>query len=322
LGKGSSEKLLQLCHDAEAIKEIEPGELGEIWHYRTMINIWAGRVDEARECAWEAERIFREAGPMERLALQMTFNLTIDITSGQVGRAIEKSRAIWDIYREHPYPSGELELLNYLGIALTHQDRNIEAKVTLQRSIELAEKLGDYPLVCWGYIYLALVYGAMGDLESAVDLGQEAKQNAKLTESPYMLASADAALALNLMAVGRVGEAEALVSEARELTKDFTWTIRTPAKGLIDLAMAMLATAKGEEGADKMFQEAQQDLHGAAFSLYLEGRTLQLHGESLIARGEHVLGFERLEQAKDIFSRIGNERRTEQVDGLLKRTMA
>lgn len=317
LGKGSSEALLHLVEEAERIPEIEAAEMGEIWHYRAMVTTWEGRPEEASMYAKESERVFRESGPIERLAIQLTYNLTIDITIGDVGLAIDKAREIWDLYREHPFPSGELELLNYLGIALIHQGRDQEAMVTLQRSVQLAERLGDYPLVCWGYIYQALAYESLGNLERAVDMGIEAREQANRTESPYMTASADSSLARHLLALGRVDEAAVLVEEAGRLMQDFKWTIKTPARGLIELARAQLCSARGGPEADAHFEGARSHLHGAAFSLFLEGCALQMHGESLMERGEAAWASERLAMAEGIFTRIGNEGRAESMRSAL-----
>lgn len=129
--------------EAEAIPEIEDSERGECMDYRTMIASWDGRLDDAQRYAAEAERIFRETGPIERLEMQLTYDLTVDISRGAVIEVVQKSHEIWEMYRSHPYPSGELELLNHLGVAYAHLGRQQEARVCLQRSIDLAEGLGD-----------------------------------------------------------------------------------------------------------------------------------------------------------------------------------
>jgi tetratricopeptide (TPR) repeat protein len=317
LGKGSSADLLRLCEEAESIPEIERSEVGEIWHYRAMVTTWEGRPEDAEKYAIESEKIFREVGPIERLAIQLTYNLTIDITIGNVGIAIEKAREIWDLYREHPYPSGELELLNYLGIALLHQGRYSEAKVTLQRSIDLAEKLGDYPLVCWGYIYLAMVYEGMCEMDAASDLAQEARERALLTESPYLIAASNSALARHLIDVGKIKDAEPLVNEAKEITKEFQWAIKTPTRGLIELAAAQLCDSENMDPY-ALFENAESHLQGAAFALYLEGNAFLLHGLSLRRRGFRDEGDERCRTALDIFKKIGNEEKVMKIIEMLE----
>jgi len=317
LGKGSSADLLRLCEEAESIPEIERSEVGEIWHYRAMVTTWEGRPEDAEKFAIESEKIFREVGPIERLAIQLTYNLTIDITIGNVGIAIEKAREIWDLYREHPYPSGELELLNYLGIALMHQGRYSEARVTIQRSIDLAEKLGDYPLVCWGYIYLAMVYEGMGQMGAASDLAQEARERALLTESPYLVAASNAALARHLIGEGRIEDAKPLVNEAKEITKEFQWAIKTPTRGLIELATAQLYDSENKDP-DTLFENAQSYLQGAAFALYLEGNAFLLHGLSLKHRGHFEEGEERCRTALGIFTKIGNEEKVAKINEILE----
>lgn len=139
-----------------------------------------------------------------------------------------------------------------------------------------------------------------------------------MTESPYMLASADAALALHLLSLGRANEAGGLIVEAQGLTRDFTWTVRTPTRGLISLAAARYRTSTNDwEGADALFEEAQQHFHGAAFSMLLKGLAMAMQGEELMDQGLPEKGRRKLEHAAALFEMIGNQQQVERITDIL-----
>jgi len=308
LGKGDNSRFEELVRKAESIPEIDANDIGEIMSMRAMISMWEGRLDDANQYMTEAEETFKSSGNEDRLALQYAYHVVIPISKGLISEAIGKAKDVMSIFEKTKNPSGELEVLNYLGIAYMHRGQLESAKKYLRESIEIAKRIGDYVGLCWGHIYLSIILDEEGSFESSLIEAEKARKFACSTESEYMLSAAKSVLAHGLLRSNKFKEAESLCKEAEEFAKNFEWKTGTPVRGLITMAQAELR--RKEEMYDKsneLFEKTIGYFQGGYYCSMIHEILARIHyADSLIEQGNRDRSLEQLGQAREIVAKIGN----------------
>jgi tetratricopeptide (TPR) repeat protein len=283
-----------------------------------MLAFWQGDFDRAEYYAGQSERVFREEGAMERLALQLTDHTTVFLSQGNALQAAEMGRSVLDIYRQHPSPRGEQETLHYLGVAYLHLGKDEEALDCLGRCIFIATKLGDHTTLCWGHLHMGLVYDSLHDDEAAWGHAFSCVRAARTADSNYMLALANAFLAHAEHRLRRPERAAIACKEARERAQDFDWRMRTPVKGLVTVALAEChAKEKMWKESNQEFKQALEEFHGSTFGLIYEAIAQVWFADSLESQGLAEEMRRHVKAAMEIYRRLSNQTILAQLEARL-----
>lgn len=314
LGKGEYQSAFRYLDDAEAQGDIDPYDKAEIMSYRYLLHLWKGETDKAEEFCVKAENIFMEIEAWERLAIQYTYHLVFDITNAKIDDALEKGERIRNIYSQITSPSGEMELENYLGIAYLHRGLLKESFQALNRSLDIAERMGDNVALIWGHIYRGYLFEVMDDLDSSILEGMRTLEYAKETESDYMLTGAYAYLVHAHCMAGNATKAQEYMIKMEEMDRSFDWSIKTPVSGMVAISSAEYYSAlKQWDQSNQFFMNGLELLEGASFGTWQRAMAHARYGLSLKQQGEIEQAGEELAISEQIFDSLGNTAQVEWV---------
>jgi ATP/maltotriose-dependent transcriptional regulator MalT len=175
-----------------------------------------GDFDEARRLWAEAHKLYELLGLGFRRAVRSLIPASIETLAGDYDAAERELRWGYETLERMGAESVQATIGSFLAETVYEQGRDEEAKRLTEISEQLAAADDLVPQVLWRSVR-AKVFARRGDLEPAEELGRAAVSHAAGTDFPDLKASTSLDLAEVLAAAGKTGEAEQLVSRAKEL---------------------------------------------------------------------------------------------------------
>lgn len=305
-------ELFRLCADDRGIA-MSHDDIGQV--YRLL-----GRYDEALDSSARALEIRRELGDLRSIASSLSNigNIESDRGLHDEARAChEEALQIRERIRDR---FGCIVSRNSLA-ALSFESGDYDQATTLWEAARReAERIGAIPL-------LVVVLNNLGELSSKLGLNAEARSRllramelARDLEDPRSQADIARNLALIDMAQGRLSEARAQAERSLKLAE------KAEIPELVGRAYVLLGTIgatsiydssglSADEDPQRYFEAATAVFSRIGNDLEL-ARTLHRHGQYCIERGENDAARPRLEQAANLFAKLGLPG-SEEVNALL-----
>lgn len=227
---------------------------------------------------------FREAGDIRGLALALGEQSRVELLAGGFGEEIDVSEldALLD----------ELEALDPLVAARILADRSeiawarddiSFATELATRSLRIADDVGDDEAAVHAQISLAIIAWARLDLRDALARLTDARERARDAAQPWLADGPAPRLALTLLWLGRLDEADAIAVEACDHARQ---TGDWPGRALALAARLGVAVARGDhELADALGDEAWLTLRFAEYG-WSTALVLPVLASDRIARGD------------------------------------
>jgi LuxR family maltose regulon positive regulatory protein len=182
---------------------------------------WMGQVTQATQVLSQASTISQATGNMH-VALTALWNLAqLQIEQGHLRRAAGLCREALELAQRDqslsPAAGGVYVSLGYL---LYEQNDLAGAAAQLEIGIKLGEQGSDLAILALGYLALARLQQAQGNLKRALELANGAEQLARRYNSPYWTAQAAAYQARLRLAHGQVAAAARWAQEYKLIAGD------------------------------------------------------------------------------------------------------
>jgi class 3 adenylate cyclase/tetratricopeptide (TPR) repeat protein len=175
-----------------------------------------GNFDEARRLWAEAGKLYEVLGLSFRRAARSYIPAWIETLAGDYDAAERELRWGYETLERMGEKSLRATIAAFLAEVVYEQGRDEEAEQLTEISEQLAAADDLVPQVLWRSVR-AKILARRGDLEPAERLGREAVSRVAGTDFPDLKASTSLDLAEVLAAAGKTGEAEQLISRAKEL---------------------------------------------------------------------------------------------------------
>jgi tetratricopeptide (TPR) repeat protein len=306
LGKGNDGDMMRYIEAFDAIPEAEEADRGEVWNLRAITALWKGDMDMADEAFARSEVHFRRAASAERLATQLAYHVTVQLSRGDIVPALQGARTALDLLGEAPSPTAEMEIGHFLGHALLHAGEMEEAVRHFRRSANLASLVGDVTYDCWSHCNLALALEMLDDIESAWQESMRALDIAETTESSYLII---ASLGMKAHLDFALEREEALRTCARlvDMSATYQWRLKTSTRGMVAVVQAEEAAGRGDiEEMRRRYEEAAELFNGASMGLVHSALTHLWFARNLAYFGDRSGTLRHYAMAADAFSNLGN----------------
>ena len=267
------------------------GQIGEPADAVAQLHLRAGhalhfdrRVEAARQQLRQAADGFRDAGDHRGLALALDELSRVDLLAGGFGAEIDVSEldALLD----------ELETLDPSTAARVFADRSeiawarddvAFASDLAHRALHLADEVGDHEAAVHAQVSLAIIAWARLDLRDALTRLTDARERALDAAQPWLVSAPAPRLALTLLWLGRLEEADAVAMAACDHARQ---TGDWPARALALAARLGVAVARADhELADALGEEAWLTLRFAEYG-WSTALVLPVMASDRIARGD------------------------------------
>jgi tetratricopeptide (TPR) repeat protein len=307
LGKGSDHEMMQFIAEFERIPEADEFDRGEVCNLKAITALWRGDMDSADIAFTESEGHFAGSHDQRRLASQLAYHVTVQLSRGDTANALEGAKKAMMLLGKSPDPTPEMEVDHFLAHALLNVGKMEEAIWHFRRSASLASLVGDVTYECWSHINLALALEMLDDAEGAWHESVQAMTAAGTSESTYLAISALGMKAHLDFVLGRE-EALAEASRLTSISETYKWGMKTSTHGMVAVVKAEEAAAKGE--ADEMsirYEEALELFAGASMGNVYRGMTHLWFARDLANGGHRERTLIEFATAAEVFSSIGNE---------------
>jgi tetratricopeptide (TPR) repeat protein len=262
--EGDVERAHDLADEALAIlPEDEPAGLYDAHTLITLIFWWLGNGDGAMRHAEAMLDLAHKAGNPELESLARTQLSAILGVRGETARAV----ALLDEAESLAESSGSREAM---GWALAVHGRRFEesesdeAERYLRQALEIFDEIGAAGRYGWTLSNLGSVYQQRGELVLAEKTFREAVRRLRTTHEQGFLVEAERGLAEVFVALGKVDEADKLVTDAeRRVGRDDVWTRASllHARGLV------LAAQGRTEEAESAFRQALEIIEPTMYAI-------------------------------------------------------
>jgi tetratricopeptide (TPR) repeat protein len=318
LGKGSTALAWEYIDRALSIAGMDDFDIGSILAEKANLAMFEGKLDVAERSYDEAEMMLRKSKRKDRLMDVMNDHAGFLCSLERMQEAISKMESLFAILSES---TSSLSSLKYeLGLAellITIGDEE-KAAEHLRSAHTLASKLGHNLCLYAVHNDSSRILMMRGDYLRARDECLKTLEIAQAIEESVLHARACAVLAQVDIMTGMMDDAEELIDRSKQLTESYEWSIKTPARGLIILAQAMLQGLKGRnEECIRQSENAMDVLSGGVRDPNMEAISRQSLGIFLSRLGNREKAFEQLTKAREIFLSHGNGRQVTRIDVLL-----
>ncbi len=277
---------------------------------------FASRYEEARRYAEEALRLFQAvnieegrkheneigggATRIRRILAAEPINLgrvqallgTIACSSGRMTEALEYLKAALTLYEEHGYQREISIVCCNLGDLYLRRADHVLAHICLQRSLQIAEHVGDLPSVAVAAGNLGLLALHSGQLVEAEQWLRRSVAQCEYLDEPFYGCLFRAYLAISLLDQGRESEARGVLCRALKQARTSRTIIPAQSQALVTLGALHLAQAAVcemesddllAEDRTRMLKLAQRILRRALAVPAMEVET-RIEGQLLLAQ--------------------------------------
>ena len=241
-------------------------------------------VEAARRQLSRAVDGFRDASDVRGLALALDEQSRVDLLAGGFGTEIDVSELdtlLDELETLDPQVAARV-LADRSEIAWARDDVAFASELA-NRALRIADEIGDHEAAVHAQVSLAIIAWARLDLRDALTRLTDARERALDAPQPWLVDAPAPRLALTLLWLGRLDEADAVAIEACDHARQ---TGDWPARALSLAARLGVAVARADhEHADALGEEAWLTLRFAEYG-WSAALVLPVLASDRIARGD------------------------------------
>lgn len=308
LGKGGSDRALAYISMAQVMPEMDALEEGEIYSLLRVLATSESNWEEARRLGMAAEDGFRRAKNQNELIIQLVYNSSTLITTGEIEMALEKLQEADELNQALQDMDIKMEWHMHIGTVYLHMGKIEEAMQHYRDCSEIAKKLGIDSIVSIVNFYQSLSMSLIGDFDNALIFAERSREFADKIKRDFLKMGADAALAHIYYSKGKVIECDRYASEALEIFNSFDKKLKA-----VNIGMAMIAGAEASrlnndwEGAQQYYHKAITVFESCVLGKLMHCFAITWYGDALRERGNNSEAINQLTAALKGFEEIGNQ---------------
>jgi tetratricopeptide (TPR) repeat protein len=316
LGEGTLDKTfgyLDLAEE-EAIKSEDKHELSEILADRGTFSLWKGDFEKAEVSFLRSIELLRDGNDPDQMVRFMSYLADVYLTLGKIEKALETVEDAARIANGIPGFSGQMEALYYSGMVHFHLGNWREARKLLERSADIAKKIGQTALLCWTDTNLSLLHDSLGDNDTALMKAQNGLERAKEVESKFVLLLSYSTMVHACLRKDLHEQAGENCHLADNLEKEFNWSMHSTTRCLYEASKAEYLASNGRWDESKcLFENSFELMKGTPNGLLLEAMARVWFGETLIKKGDSGNAIDQFDLAHEVYRSLYNYPQMEKV---------